>query len=810
MVFKDTSRPGILAGTRRPSLELLAEQLAREEGRDGEAQWPLAPVLVLFSLGWLAFSWPWLSGAVTIPWDAKAHFAPQIQFLAQSLARGESPFWLPYAFSGIPQIADPQSMMFSPPFLALALVNGNPSLTAIDTALLVALLAAGWTVIWLARDLGWHWGGALVAALGFCFGAAMAWRLQHFGQVLSLAYVPLCLLALRRGLLAEDWRRGAAWGALAGLVAAFFVLGRDQVGLLAVYVLAGFVVWQIATADEVWPAIRRAIAPLMAGGIVGAAAIALPILMTLLYAGQSNRPEIDFVGAGRGSLHPALLLTALFPHLYGAAGRMEDYWGPPSFAWQGTDLFIAQNVGQLYIGAPLLLLMIAGLVRGVLFRREIAFFSVVLGMMLLYALGWYTPAFRAFYEVLPGVNLYRRPADAVFLVGAFGALVAGYVAHLFLSGEMPEARPWQRGLEAGLVVLAAVLAIVLALRLDRLGLATGPLLVGVGWMAAAATALWAADRMRLLRPVLAALLLAGVLTVDLAVNNGPNGASAMATGELDMLQPESRSPTLALLKARTAAGTTDTHRPRVELAGLGFHWPNASLTHRLEHTLGYNPVRPGAYSRATGAGDTVGLPDQRKFVPLFPSYRSTLADLLGLRFIATGVPVEEIDKALKPGDLRLIARTADGYVYENPRAMPRVLFARRAVVADFEAMIAAGRWPEADLTDTVVLEAAAAGGSGERRPGTARIAAWHHGEVVLEVDSPDGGWVVLHDPWQPWWRASVDGQPAEILKANVLFRAVAVAPGRHQVRFSFTPVRGALAEITERAGARPSRALPSR
>ncbi len=95
---------------------------------------------------------------------------------------------------------------------------------------------------------------------------------------------------------------------------------------------------------------------------------------------------------------------------------------------------------------------------------------------------------------------------------------------------------------------------------------------------------------------------------------------------------------------------SDTRRDRIELAGLGFHWPNASLTHGLENTLGYNPVRLGLYSAATGAEDTVSLPDQRKFSPLFPSYRSTLANLLGLRFIATGAPIETMDRTLKPGD----------------------------------------------------------------------------------------------------------------------------------------------------------------
>ena len=75
----------------------------------------------------LVIGWPWLSGRVTIPWDAKAQFQPQIQFLAQSLADGQSPAWAPYVFSGHPQIADPQAMIFSPPFLALAPHSRRPA-----------------------------------------------------------------------------------------------------------------------------------------------------------------------------------------------------------------------------------------------------------------------------------------------------------------------------------------------------------------------------------------------------------------------------------------------------------------------------------------------------------------------------------------------------------------------------------------------------------------------------------------------------------------------------------------------------------
>ena len=134
----------------------------------------------------------------------------------------------------------------------------------------------------------------------------------------------------------------------------------------------------------------------------------------------------------------------------------------------------------------------------------------------------------------------------------------------------------------------------------------------------------------------------------------------------DVLRADSTNETIALLKRETARTAGPDRRDRIELAGIDFHWPNASLVHELDNTLGYNPLRLGLYSKATGAGDHVALPDQRSFSPLMPGYRSLLADMLGLRFIATGVPVEQIDKALKPGDLAQIARTQGRLCLREP------------------------------------------------------------------------------------------------------------------------------------------------
>jgi uncharacterized membrane protein YfhO len=49
------------------------------------------------------------------------------------------------------------------------------------------------------------------------------------------------------------------------------------------------------------------------------------------------------------------------------------------------------------------------------------------------------------------------------------------------------------------------------------------------------------------------------------------------------------------------------------------------------------------------------------------------------------------------------------------------------------------------------------------------------------------GYVVLLDRFDPNWQAAVDGQPATILRANHLMRAVRAPEGTHQIRFTYEP-----------------------
>ena len=376
------------------------------------------------------------------------------------------------------------------------------------------------------------------------------------------------------------------------------------------------------------------------------------MILTALLAADSNRPSIDYIGAGRGSLHPALLLTFLAPEVFGASGRMEDYWGPPSFAWQGSGIFLAQNMGQLYIGAiPVILLTLAAL-RGRLWAREIRFFTVAAGVALLYALGWYTPVFRLLYELLPGVSLYRRPADATFLIGALAAILAGYSTHRLFNEPLARVEPPARDVRA-------------RPHRHRVRNRHRPRLVARPPVRPGAAADHRRDlaRCRCRRARGGAPAHSAAAGAGCRHHHGVHGRRPCLQQRPERLhRAAARRPTTSCSR-RPPTRPSPSSRARSCIpprAATASSWRGSAFTGPMPASrMGWKtrwatiPFVSASTARPPAPRITVSLPDQRKFSPLFPSYRSTLANLLGLRFIATGAPIETMDRKLKTGDLPL-------------------------------------------------------------------------------------------------------------------------------------------------------------
>jgi hypothetical protein len=763
---------------------------------------PLVLTVGLYALAFLVPAWPWLSGAVTIPWDAESQFRPQVMFLARALASGQSPFWTPNVFAGWPQISDPQALIFSPLHVLLAWLDAAPSALAFDRITFAYLFLGGLGIILYFRDRGWHPAGALVAALAFAFGGSANSRLQHTIQIVSLCYLAIALWLLARALDRGSWRWGAAVGVITGLLA----VDRDHIALLSLYVLAGAVI------THVWPSpcarLKASLKPLAAAGVVCLVIAAIPVTMTALLAARSNRPEIGCMLAEHGSLHPVDLLMLAFADMFRGMAPNVEFWGPPSPLWARafgwTSLWTSKNMGMIYSGAvPLVALTSFGLVRGQAWSREIRFFAVAAVLVLLYALGWYTPAFRLMYTLMPGIDLFRRPADATFVLGALIAVLAGYCVHRWLEGAITPPTRRQRALEIGILVALVALAVGLAGKVVGLSDAVRPIATGLVGAAAAIAALALARACGPRAPFAAATVLAVAMALDFAWNDAPHISTGLPPTRFAALDPGTADPTVRLIKARLAAAdAAPDRRDRVEMINIDYHWQNLSLAQDFDHVFGHNPLRLRWFYEATHVGDYVAIASQRVFSPLYPSYRSTFADLFGVRLIVTGVPIEVIDKSLRPGDLDLIARTQDAYIYENPRALPRVMVVGDWQTADFKRLYKTG-WPAAvDPRRTLLLARTPKGVafSVRRRPGTARIVRYANAEVDVAVNAPDGGFLLLTDVWHPWWRATLDGKPVDILRADVIFRAVALPPGAHEVRFTFAPFTGAAHEIAQLLG----------
>ena len=731
----------------------------------------------MFALAFAALASPWFVQNLTIPWDAKAHFYPQFVFMAQSFARGDSPAWNPFIFAGHPQIADPQSLIFSPPHLVVALFNGAPSMMVADAIVFAMLFAAGLAIILYARDRNWHPAGALVAALAFSFGGSAAWRLQHIGQILSLSWFVIAFFLLAR-------ERGAwSWGMAAGVAAGFMLAGRDQVAYLGAWLLFAYAA--IGLAGRGW---RTLILPMLVAGATALLVAALPVALSLSLAGLSNRSVIDLLGAERGSLHPASLFTLIVGNVFGVTGPLAEFWGPPSPAWGPTDLFLARNMGALYMG----LLPIAGILllayRRLLFAPEARFFTGALIVLLIYALGRYTPLFTLIHSFIPGVNLFRRPADATFLIGFCIAMLGGYGVHRMLI----DGWRWSRDGVAifGSLLLLIGAAAALAIGKDQLPKATPALIVALASLGFVATSFALMPLVRR-RPMIVSALFTFVLAADLSLTNAPNESTALPRSLYAMLEPDSQVPTLRFLKERLDDPSEPNRRDRVEMIALGFDWPNAAMIHRIDTTLGYNPVRLGLYAQATGAQDHAALADQKGRAPLLPSYRSPLADLLGLRYIVTSSSLAALDQRAREADFPVIARIDGHTIYSNPRALPRVMVVPQAQSADQNGLLLSGQWGGGfDPTRIVLLAPDDAKRIDRGSEGQARIVRYENGRIVIAAESPRGGVLVLNDVYHPWWRATIDGTPVTIMRANGLFRAVALPSGKHEVQFEFSPLRG--------------------
>ena len=311
----------------RSRLKAMQTSISGPDGSASPAIWSRRETLIAFGLimaAWaLAVSiWP-LTGTV-VPWDSKNQFYPTLRYLGSALAHGELPLWNPYHFGGHPSAADPQSLLFTPTMLLFGWLVPEPSMQLFDVAVFAHFLPGALAFVPIFRRRGWHSAGAVVAALVFMLGGSATARLQHTGMIFSYGFFPLAFWLLEEAL---D-RRSYRYGVLFALSAVLMVLGRDQVAFLCALTLIAVAVHRIWSADNSLAYLGSRLGLLIAMGAIGAALMAVPVVLTMQFLATSTRPSFGYGVAAMGSLPPESLATVLFGNVFGSLRWTYDYWGP--------------------------------------------------------------------------------------------------------------------------------------------------------------------------------------------------------------------------------------------------------------------------------------------------------------------------------------------------------------------------------------------------------------------------------------------------------------------------------------------------
>jgi hypothetical protein len=768
----------------------------------------LRALLAILAVWTIAASiWP-LTGMV-VPWDSKNHFYPMLRYLGAALAHGELPLWNPYHFSGHPAVADPQSLIFTPTMVLFGWLVPQPSMELFDAFVFGHFLPGALAFVPLFRRRGWHPAGAVLAAVIFILGGSATARLQHTGMIISYGFFPLALWHLEEALERRSYRFGVTFA----VIAALMTVGRDQVAFLSAVTLVGVVIHQAWTSPASWAYLMRRVALLLTMALVGGALLAVPSLLTMQLLATSTRPSFGYGVAAMGSLPPGSLATVLFGNVFGSLHWSYDYWGPDGQSLaEGTWTDRATN--YLFVGTiPALLVFWHGIAGGRLLAREFRFFLVVGLLAILYALGRYTPGFEMIFDHFPGVKLYRRPADATFLINVVFAFAAGYLVHRFVKEGHPRLAldgGWRRAVLPALAVALAGAAVASALTFAaKAGEVPASLSeIGAGILVAAAALVILSRAGAPYRSVVAACLVAftGAELVGRHTASALNAEPADRYAVFQELPPEQLQG-LKVLRQELAERKAKGDHPRIEILGLGGAWQNASMVLGLEDTIGYNPLRLADYERAVGPGENAADPNLRQFPVTFRGYKCRLANLLGLEYLVLDRPLERLPRHFPrlSGTVTLLYGSGQMWIYRLNTASPRVYVASRVTSVDSGAVLDEEELPEFDRTDEALVDEESLplltdpvlrdgllgtmhGPDTARTARTARIIDYQRNAVVIEVETDRPGVVVLHDIFYPGWEVTVDGERRPVLRANLLFRGVEVSAGRHRIAFEFRPL----------------------
>jgi hypothetical protein len=745
--------------------------------------------------------------------DLSLFFWGRYLWLRRTLLSGEWPLWDPYVGGGQSAVADALHQMFLLPSLLVRLVGSEVLGFNLWVALPFPVAAVG---AWAFFARRFSAPAAALGAMAFAISGPVVSTANFPNMSWSVAAVPWVLWAVDGVTFAPaPWRL-----AVLALVVGFQAFAGEPVTFVATLALAlsfAIVVGAPVSDRAVRDRLRHA-AWVSIGIALGLGLAAIQIVPMTEAATLSERSVSilrDF-----WSLHPLAMLETVSLHLFGDYYKVQSLafvpWMP--FVHGGREPFFF----SVYFGVPLLALVCFGLVSG---PRHWTLFWVVAGAIaFIGALGANTPIYPFVRDHLPVLGSFRFPAKyfVIVSIAVAAAAAAGWnaIAVDNAAGDVRH-RKLARLTAIGVALAIGVVAYLVAAACMYFPMPTGLQFVAFARSVELREPFAAAEFMLKTLPRgatwVALLSFAAAALMFLTTRSGrqavlaQRGLYVFIVGDL-LVHAWGINPVFDpahLAEPRWIVRTTADSDWRFYVGG------------KREGTLDPNdPDSSRAFLNPAGllgSASRAALSSQAAFYPSAWRRREMLSyDLPVLWPREFQVMTDRFIAASREERDRFLDRTAVRYrilpswlaggrtpIMQIPYFLESFLFdwgedvtRRVAVVSDvriigdvrqqIDALFQSG-WDNR-TTAIVAHEPTAAGEVGVPVPPAATLIDDSANRVVVEAGAGvGGGYLVLLDSYSDDWHVTVDGRPGTIVRANGLFRAVRLVPGRHQVEFIYRP-----------------------
>ena len=668
---------------------------------------------------------------------------PNAYFQQQCYRGAELPLWNPYNNCGIPFLAQWNTMPLYPPTLFYLLLPLRWSLGVFD---LLHLWFAGMGMYFLARRWADDSFAGAFAGVVFVFNGLTLNLLMWPSHMATFAWMPWVVFAVE-----SAWSGGLRRVILASMAGALQMLaGGPEIILFTWVLLLALWVRHVIMGDGPrWHALWTF--PLVVALVAVLTVIQLWPFYDLLTASQRGAGYADL----RWSMPLRGWMNFIVPMAFGRTWT-EGIFFPDGQYWT-SSYYLGQ--GTLWLA----LLALAG-VR----ERRVWLLAGFIAVALLFALGDHTPVYPALRQLVPQLGFMTYPIKYVILVAFLAPLLAALA--LIRVPQQPS-----RVVAVG-VVLGALLLFVLFWAWC-FNTATNDLMATIGNGLTRATFLAVTGVLllvltRKLEPGLrrlAPVLLMVVAWMDVYTHEPTQNPSVSP----DVYQPGLASEVLHL-KPQPAAGASRVMvSPPAAREFVGF-----ALS---------DPARNYLAKRRGYCGDCNlldGVPKVDGFYSLTPR---ELDDVLSLLYTTADT---NADYAGLQDFLGVSHVTAPGEVSQwlaRPKFRKFITAGQKPVYLDGADTLRALAEPGFDSSQVVYLPPEAKSLVAATDAAEVRLISTNFAlqEIRAEVRAPRASLVVFAQAYYPAWKATLDGKPARLLRANHAFQAVAVPAGRHGIQLEY-------------------------